>query len=371
MAQLHMDAIIMSEQEIEQLLDTAESLEEGPTKVSVLEQAIRLADSYKLVQLGFEARKSLIAAGIFCGMPERSMPVFAWCLQQCDENPQQFDEVEMLWEFKWILSNLKTFANVSMQSILGLELDFERRLSKNGYSLRPLHELRMERLYWPDQQAEKDEAYRLWNNAPRDSMANCFVCEENSKVEYLLECRKFKEGIKHGLFIIEEGWRCYDMPHRLLGSLLLPLVRLRRFKEAEKLQERGYRLIRNNRCFLFSVGQHLRYFAHTGQLTKGFNLLKRHLDWAWESYCDHHRWYFFSGAALFLDRCEDKSRKISLPDTHPLYDPSDTYRCSQLSAWFRSESKRLAELFDHRNGVDHHRRTMEEEQSEIGKYSPR
>ena len=58
-------------EEVEELLGRAAGLDEGPAKVALLEEAVRLADTHGDVGEGFRARQELIRAATFGGLPDR------------------------------------------------------------------------------------------------------------------------------------------------------------------------------------------------------------------------------------------------------------------------------------------------------------
>lgn len=55
---------------IEELMQRGESLDLGPTRVAVFEEAVRLADMLADVPLGYQARTRLIDAAQFSGAGE-------------------------------------------------------------------------------------------------------------------------------------------------------------------------------------------------------------------------------------------------------------------------------------------------------------
>lgn len=55
-------------EQIDRLLVDSEGLEDGHTKVGLLEEAVRIADTHADVGLGFELRKELLGAALGAGM---------------------------------------------------------------------------------------------------------------------------------------------------------------------------------------------------------------------------------------------------------------------------------------------------------------
>ncbi len=100
---------------IEELWAEADLLSEGPAKVVLLEEAIRLADTHGDLELGFDLRENLIEACTFCGLGEKSLVAFIWCLGQCDRHPERFSQDDLLWKYKWIITALRIFQHTLVE----------------------------------------------------------------------------------------------------------------------------------------------------------------------------------------------------------------------------------------------------------------
>lgn len=129
-------------QRITELIDQAEELEYGPTKVALLEEAVREADTSTDLEAGFYARLELITAATFSGAKEKAMVAFSWCLGQVDANPEVFDEEDLMWQYKWVVEELVAYPQISRQQIGDMLEDMQRRYTRLGISLRPVHYLR-------------------------------------------------------------------------------------------------------------------------------------------------------------------------------------------------------------------------------------
>ncbi|MFN9717848.1 MAG: hypothetical protein ACK58L_04085 [Planctomycetota bacterium] len=359
----------MNQADYEELIEKARGLEANPTKLSLLEQAVRIADSLGDRELGFEARNDLIRTATFCGMAEKSLPAFSWCLAQIDANPEKFETDEMLWEYKWILSAVRKFPMVTLKQIVELENDFERRLTNAGYSLRPFYDARLSRLQYPEDAKEKEEYFQRWRTSVRDHLADCKACEEASVASYYLETNQPESGLRESFRILGSRTGCHAVPHTTMAEMLLPLHRAGRTEEARSLQLRGYRMISRNRDFLGYIGNHMEYLIHAGETALALKMLVRHLPWALETREFSNKLKFLHVASLVLDKVGDRRRKLKLPKDFPLYESSDTYVPTQLSVWFRAESERVADLFDQRNGNRHQRNWMERTRAEVAECS--
>jgi hypothetical protein len=84
-------------QEIDELLSQARALGYGPSRVSLTEEAVHLADTHGDLEQGFRTRMELMEAGTFGGRQDLLLVAFAWCLAQHDREPHRFDSYALLW----------------------------------------------------------------------------------------------------------------------------------------------------------------------------------------------------------------------------------------------------------------------------------
>lgn len=355
----------MSESDYYELMDQIESLEDCPTKVSLLEQAVRIADSLNDKDLSYDTRSELIRSATFSGMPDKALPAFTWCLAQIDKNPDDYDDDDMLWEYKWILPALRQFPAITLKQIVDLEDDLQKRLTKAGYSLRPFYDARFERLQYPENAAEKANFFELWKKSKRDHLADCRACEESSIAHYYFATEQPDKGLKKGFEILDKDIRCASVPHGLLATMLVPLVVAGRTEEARTLQSRGYRMISRSQMFLSDISDHIEYFLYTGDLTSALRIVVRHLPWALNTREWLDKLDFLLQAGLVLQKTGSKKRKLKLPAEFPLYNPEGSYISSELAIWFNNEADSLARLFDQRNQNQHLQNWVKKTRSEI------
>lgn len=355
----------MSESDYYELMDEIEGLDDSPTKVELLERAVRLADSLLSPELSYESRKELICAATSCGMSEKAMPAFSWCLAQVDKNPEDFDDDEMLWEYKWILATVHQFPGVSLKQIVALEEDFLHRLKKGGYSLRPYYDAKRNRVDYPECADEKEELFELWKKSKRDDLADCKACEESTVAYHYFNTEQAQKGLKKCFQILDKGITCVSVPHVVIAKMLVPLVKAGRLDEAKSLQTRGYRMISRNPEFLSQVSDHVEYFIYTGNTVSALRLVAKHLAWALNTRELLCKLDFLARGGLALRRAGKKTRKLKLPTAFPLYREDGMYLPLELADWFDREADELAKIFDKRNQNKHLKNWIENLRSEI------
>ncbi|MBM83542.1 MAG: hypothetical protein CMJ78_23530 [Planctomycetaceae bacterium] len=120
----------MDAEEFDRLLDEAAGSKEGPTKIAILEEAVRLADSANDVEAGITARTSLVQAATFGGAAEKALVAYAWLTAKYDEDPDYFGGYgshTFHWQMKWTLGSLSDFPGISREQIESMYEDAEKR----------------------------------------------------------------------------------------------------------------------------------------------------------------------------------------------------------------------------------------------------
>jgi hypothetical protein len=339
--------------QINELMAQAEGLEFSLTQIGLLEEAVRLADLLGDVPLGFDARTRLIKAANFGGAPEKSMVAFSWCLAQLDKDPERYPLRDVLWQYKWVISDLPSFPQLSRAQITSAMADLGRRIEQAGYGMRPVYKLQSCVARDMGDFDEYHAAHARWLKSPHGGLSDCSACDLDSEVDYLAECGRDEEAVTRARTILNGTSRCAVVPHCTLAKLLLPFVRLGRLDEAVKHHLKGYRLISRNRHHLNRVGQHIQFLALTDNLAKGTKLFETHLHWALDTFDGFDRFRFVLPSTFLFDRLKasgKKTLKLRLPSTFPIYEESGKYGVPELLGWLESDAAELARRFDDRNG---------------------
>jgi hypothetical protein len=345
------------------LMEQAEGLPDSPTKVALIEEAIRIADSHSDAVEGFSVRKDLMKAATFGGSPEKALVAFTWCIGQCDRDPETFEAEDILWEYKWVVSSLRHFPQITLQQIDDALDDMARRYEKAGLGVRPIHKLRVRLAMHRGDRELAQKLQRRWRSAPIRWGNDCPACEQDDQVDFLIFMGKDDRAVEQAKPIIEGGMSCAEVPHVTYASLLLPLLRLGRVKEAAEHHHRGYPMIASGGDFLSEVAEHLTFLALTGNLDRGVTLLEKHLTWALETMALSRRFDFALAARLLTMRLEEAGRsslKLRLPKEFPLHREDGAYPVADLGGWFEQDARGLAEQFDKRNETDAFARELAE-----------
>ncbi len=172
------------------LLAIAEALPYGSTQIDIVEQAVRTADTLNDLDMAYHARQELVKASMFGGRLDITLVAFAWCVAQFDANPGRFNSFELLWRFKWVVSTLPQFPQMSKATIDRMLEDMERRFIAAGSSMQPVwHKRRSVEMMMGNVEAAAI-AHKNSIRLARNYLSDCHACEIDSLVEYYMDLGK-------------------------------------------------------------------------------------------------------------------------------------------------------------------------------------
>jgi hypothetical protein len=341
---------------VRELLRKAEGLPHGALQFNMVEEASRLADATRDLDLMFAARMKLVQAGVFGGHGEKSLAAFAWCVAHFEQDAARFrsHQFDLLWSFKWVCEGAKDFPQMSRQQLDGIFEQMSTQYRRCGYGMRPVYYCRFAFAVDNGDRITATEWLRRFQAEPRDGMANCLACEADTITEYYDLIGESEMAVETAQPSLDGKRRCAEVPHRTLNNVLRPLALLGRYEEADGYQRRGYQMIRGNPDFLRHISMQMAYLVHRGRPAAAVNMLERHLGWALETHEIAKRYCFYVTALRVLKMLAEKrsTRKLALPSEFPLRNNSGEYELAALIGWFQSECDDLAARFDRRNGND-------------------
>ncbi|MFN0018391.1 MAG: hypothetical protein ACKVP0_09040 [Pirellulaceae bacterium] len=344
----------MSREDLDRLLSEAEDLDCSPTKVAILEEAVRIADALRDVGKGYQVREELIRAATFSDLEDRAIVAFAWCLAQSDKNPDRFPEKELLWSYNhWILNGITDFPNISLDRIRELQEDYERRLRRQGYGMKSYYFLRMNNAIEMGFIKESDGFEKLWLKAKSDEMTPCKACQLDRVVTQHVFEGRYAQAIDAAGRILSGKLSCNRISlSDVYEDLLTAYWGVGDRTKAEEIFSRGYRLVAGDRDCLRSVSGYLNHLVRIFDIHRGMNLIERHLPWVSCLNNLDDRAIIFSRIANFFERLaaeRPQSRRIRIPQTMPIYNDDGHYDPAVIAAWFREQSEKIAAQFDARN----------------------
>jgi len=329
----------------------------GDEKIAFLEEAIARADLCNDVKRGMTLRDELVETAIFGGRVEKSLVAFNWILAHCDKDDQfSWQRKRALTFFKWIAGHVYEFPQVPMAEIDRVFEGMEQWYRAAGEGLRPVYKLRA--LAAIDL-GNFEAALRFreqWQASSGGDSADCKACERNHEVHFLIACGEDARAIEHATPILRGELRCALVPDATHSRLLLPMLRLERFKEAEELHRKSFAKVKRNRALLPELAEHLAFLSLTGADVKGLRLLEERLGWVLETHKLYDRFWFSLAAWGLMTKILTAGREeigLRFPKLFPELNSDGHYPVRDLQAWFLNDAREVAGAFDCRGGTDY------------------
>jgi tetratricopeptide (TPR) repeat protein len=357
------DPLVPFDDELGELMDTAYSMEHGPTKISLMEEVVRRADMTGELELQYDTRTMLIEAAVFGGRHDIALVAFTWCLAQSDAHPGEFDEFDLLWKYKWIADSLPNFSSITRAQITGALADMARRYEGAGFSLQPVEAARWKCALYMGELEEARAAYERCAKMKRDASSDCTACVYNAAVEYYGTLGDFKKSVKSAEKILAGKASCAEVPHMTHGHLLWPMFQLGMLEEAMTSHRKGYPMIRRNPVFVQGFAEHLMFLALTANHTKAMQLLGTHLATALEHPGARARFDFLRSALFALLCAQAKGKetiKLRLPASIEFAKTEGVYQLDELFLRFEKTAGELADQLDARNENGYFRGRLQE-----------
>jgi hypothetical protein len=345
---------------IDRLLEKSNELNNGPERIGVLEEAVRLADEHAEINAGFRARLELINAATFGGRPDLLPTAFSWCLAEHDRDPDRLPTTgrrDLLWKYKWVVGNVVEIPHIPRAQIESMLADMSNRFAEAGSTLHAVHQARREILTDMGDLDGARLATAELAGTKRDWLSDCRACVQDVTAGHLAALERDAEALAEAAPILAGRLKCTHVPHRTYAKLLLPLVRLGRVEEAREYHQTGYQLIGVDPDFLSAAGQHLEFLAMVGELNEGIEVMQTHLPNALSTTSVYNRMKFYGAVWLLLVMLFDEGEhtlRLKLPPRFALFDARGEYETAALMEWFGREVKTMAAQFDRRNGNNHY-----------------
>ncbi|TMR09202.1 hypothetical protein ETD86_44625 [Nonomuraea turkmeniaca] len=343
--------------DIQSLLNEAGGMPYGEPRSVLIERALREAEARGERDLAFQARLELTKAYQFGGEPAKSFTTFSRCLADYDADPGRVGEYQrwlLLWQFKWIMSDMRKFPEIPLPRALGVLEDMERRYRQAGDLLHALHAERCNMAWHLGDEAGVEEWFHRWRTTPRDDLSNCQACDIGSQAFVLARLGRDEEAVAIAAPVVAGRFTCHSQPQSILSTMLPLYVRTGRLDEAAEAHRRAYRLVQGKVAYLDDFGDHMRFCALTGNETRGLEILQRELPLLERPPSPDQASSFMVGAALVLRRLEELGhgqltvRRAGADVPVP-----------ELRAEMEAGARAIAARFDARNSNDVHSRRME------------
>jgi hypothetical protein len=331
----------------------AECLSDGPARVVLVQQAAEIADSHKDLELAFAVRKSLLGLCLEADECEQMLVTFTWCLAQHDRDPERFPADLILWPFRWVVSSLPTFAEVTRTKIEEMKADMAARYLRAGASARAFHLMCRKMAVDIGDLAAASAADRELRLAPSDWLSDGIITEQGFEITYRLFRREYAKALEAARPFLTRQFRSDHFDGQACADALFPLLRAGRAAEAMPYHCRGYKLRHKQVRHLDSIGKHITFLTLTDNIARAVRLFEKHLPQALQTSNAFNRLRFLIEVLPLLDRLAKSAKdgvRFRRPTGYPPQGNGKTVPLRDLRGWLYGMAADLARTFDARNG---------------------
>jgi tetratricopeptide (TPR) repeat protein len=357
----------------QQLIEEIDRTPWGPAEQALVTEAVALAVELGDEQLEYQARMRQTASANMGGATDVMLNSFAWCLAHHDADPQRFPAdldnggADLMWQFKWMASALRSSPAFSGEQISAVLDDMESHYRAAGLGLSGVLTARFEDA-WDAGRIDDAETLRVHLEAtPRDEHSHCDACGRSQFAGFFADTDRDADAIRLVEEMIEGGFSCGEEPEHALSRVLLPYLRAGRLEEAKSAHLRSYRLAKDNPDNLRIVANNIVFTALTGNEARALALIERHISWlAHDGLNVDAHFAALSAFAVALDRVTAAGhggtpvRGAEAAALVPLLGEHDgQWSAEDLAAAAWAAAERIGAAFDERDGTSGHARSLE------------
>lgn len=330
----------------------ADRLPTGPARLSVLEQAVRVADTLRDTPAGFRARRALIEEAASCMRYDVYAVAFTWCLAAARSDPVRFSLVDLLGHYQHVIGKMVNFPDVSREQYESLFADVVREFREHGFSLRTVYlERRSVAIDFGDREMAR-AADREWRKHPRDELSSGVEFEMGWQLKHACFLGDDEAAVRVADDYFARPGRDRRFDPWLSSLALLPLLRVSRDADAAERYRAAARMA-PAAGYVWSRGSHMEYLALIGDFARGTREFEAQLPAALAQPDPLSRYHCLRPAALLFDRmAADGVRTVALkaPPGVPWGGSRGVYEVPQVRDWVRAQAAGIASQFDKRNG---------------------
>lgn len=339
--------------EAAEIFNKARRMGRGPRQVAAMQEAERLAagDGDSL----FHIRMALCEAAVFGGQPHVALVSFTQCLHYYDADVERHGNYlhSLLWRYKYILSRVTNFPQITKSQIDEALADFAQRVARGGFSERTARYYRWKSGFELGDPDEVKTQYTAYERLRRDSLSDCHACEINSDAEYAMFFEDWNELLEITAPIIAGKMRCAEVPHITYPLVALAHANLGRMEEAVRCSKEAMTLTASNPAnFLESAGTLLKASAIAGDYSGGVRIFETYLPWILQTHDVLRRMTFYIAGAFLLSRAVKEKGGFALKISEGLIEKNALpgTGAGAMIEWMNAQSGPAAEAFDKRNG---------------------
>ncbi|MDP1560985.1 MAG: hypothetical protein Q8M16_06280 [Pirellulaceae bacterium] len=336
-----------------ELIEKAREMPSGVQQIEMYRRASVLADRQGDLAAAFAARDELCQAAYYTEQTLDQLIAFAYCLGASQRHPDQFNQGDLMWRYKWVAGSLKSCIYVPIRLYERLLEEMEVTYRKHGLGTAAVDQLRLSFYINTGQKDRLERAFIAWENNRDRSGSDCAACQQDRRVDYYVEIGDHERAIQEAEPLISKRMRCAEIPHMTFGTLYWPLLHLGRFEAAVDCFVQGYDMVKGREGLTSTVAEHLMFLAVAGQLPAGFQAMQYHLKVGMSLPYEAQLLVFYRGVWALLERAVMEGWGVvtlSLSPRFPLYESDGIYDVPRLRDFFCSQLDDLNTRFDLRNG---------------------
>ncbi|MET0236980.1 MAG: tetratricopeptide repeat protein [Kibdelosporangium sp.] len=336
-------------QRVLQLFAEAAEMPTGMAKHEALERAARAADATGDKHLPAICRLALIESCYYLNRYDLILAPIAWCRAAEQRDPSVFSEGDMRslnWAHKWVPVGLRRDPRFTLAQIESVLDELETRYKRLGFSLQPVWGQRALTATHVGDFDLADEHFARFIATDRDDMSDCAGCVVEEQVEHLVLRGRYEEALRHAEPALAGKFTCSTQPQGVLTALLPALTALGEVERAKNAHLTAYRRSREQASQGY-VGLHLEFCAVTGNVPRGMELLRRHMDQVHHATSPIGTMNFAASAALLLSRLDADNTELVVPLPGG---GAETLTAKRLREQLESLAMTWAAKFDERNG---------------------
>lgn len=355
------------QEEIKDLLEKSEwAPKHSVEKSDILYQAFKLAEASNDNSQLINIREKYVECLVFQGRHEVALPHFAMLLAHLDDAENKigfYDRIIILWSYKWFLSAMTSFVNLSRAQILATLADMEHRfLADNLSNQRAVNDYKR-RVYFALGEWEEAAKYSqlvIEDNSPRHrflGMDDCEACVTNIEVEHFFWQEQFSAAINHAQPILEGTMKCTEVPKETYPIVTLCQSLMGQEAEAEKLFKKAVKLLNKDYQELSNYSFLLCYAARADKLKQGINLFQQQIDICLTTPNKFNVFQFCHASLFLFERLKAIGKekiKLQIHENELLYSESGIYLVDELILFFANQISEITAQFDIRNGNNHY-----------------
>ncbi len=343
--------------EYQKLYDKVQAMPSGKRKTSeAWLGVIKVADEGGVIEQQFQSRIDYIECVSKEGVgEERYFPMFAWLRSCLKENSEleRHTRWTALWYYKWFMGILPSYHTVSMEQINNTLLDLKELYAgfgeDDGVYYKYCIETHMKTGHFDLCPPIKAALKKLKSQSV---LSDCKACIISFEARYLLELGDLPKALKIAEPILSGKKTCQHVPSATYGKFVIPALKAGRVADARGFVEKTAAILKApfEDFPYIDRAPLIVFYTLEKSFAKAFKLVEKSFKIYYKETQLKGPFYFYAAISLLLEKYKEEKVTINFPKDFVLHNDSNTYNAALLRNWFDDESKRIATLFDVRNG---------------------